>query len=364
MDKIRELALPISGRVIVISDIHGEIRLFKELLKKVEFSSDDYLIINGDLCEKGGNSKEVVRYVMELTAANPKVHVIEGNCDALVEHLLNENPKLLDYLAARGNTLIGEWLEEIGYQLNEHSTIQEVKEVLLRHYRKELEWLTNLPTAIETDRYIFVHAGLEDREDWKETDRSKALTMPSFLEKSHRAGKFVVVGHWPVVNYSTDIPSDNPIINEAKKIIAIDGGNVIKPTGQLNAFIIERSAEGDSFSHLYVDKLLARAVTKNFVAEEAMKGSINYPFYTIVPVEKADFFTLCRQPETDKLLHVKNEYIIQNENGDFTIKADVSCAQISVSKGEIVSVIDEGCAGYALIKKGGKAGWIPTECLG
>ncbi|RDU37897.1 serine/threonine protein phosphatase [Neobacillus piezotolerans] len=363
MDKINELKLPETGRVIVISDIHGEIGLFKELLNKAGFSGEDYLIINGDLCEKGGNSKEVVRYVMELAATNPNVHVIEGNCDALVEHLLKENPQLLNYLAAREHTLIGEWLKEVGFQLNDHSTIQEVKEVLLRYYGKEMEWLANLPTAIETDRYIFVHAGLEDGEDWKETERSNALAMPSFLEKSHRTGKFVVVGHWPVVNYSTDIPSDNPIIDEAKKIIAIDGGNVIKPTGQLNAFIIQRTAEGDSFSHLYVDKLPSRAVTKDFVADSAIKGSINYPFYTIVPVERGEFFTLCRQPETGRMFYVKNEYILQNENGDFTIKTDVSCAQISVTKGETVSVIDEDCSGYALIKKEGKAGWIPGECL-
>ncbi|WP_053367973.1 metallophosphoesterase [Bacillus sp. FJAT-27245] len=364
MDKIKKLKLPENGRVIVISDIHGEIGHFKDLLKKAEFSSEDCLIINGDLCEKGANSKEVVRHVMKLAATNPNVHVIEGNCDALVEHLLKENPKLLDYMNARGNTHFKELLDEIGFQLDEKTTIQEVKEVLLSHYSKELEWLANLPTAIETDRYIFVHAGLEDREDWKETERSNALAMPSFLEKSHRAGKFVVVGHWPVVNYSTDIPSDNPIIDEAKKIIAIDGGNVIKPTGQLNAFIIKRTSEGDSFSHLYVDKLPTRAATKDFAADSAMKGSINYPFYTIIPVEKGEFFTLCRQPESGKLIHVKNEYIIQKENGDFTIKADVSCAQISVSKGETMSVIDEECSGYALIKKGGKAGWILRECLG
>jgi len=363
LEKIKELALPATGRVIVISDIHGEIKLFKELLKKAEFCREDILIINGDLCEKGSNSKDVVRYIMELCAANPNVHVTEGNCDALVDHVLKENPQLLNYLTSREHTLFKEWLDETSYRLENHTTIQEVKEVLLRHYSNELEWLANLPTAIETDRYIFVHAGLEDREDWKETQRGNALSVPSFLQKSHRAGKYVVVGHWPVVNYSIDIPCDNPIVDEAKKIIAIDGGNVIKPTGQLNAFIIERTADGDSFSHVYVDKLPTKTVGKAFKADPEMKGAINYPLYTIAPVRKGDFFTLCSQPETGRLLQVKNEYIKQNENGDFTVKTDVSCAQISVNKGEAVSMIDETCSGYALIKKEGTTGWIPMECL-
>ena len=46
-----------------------------------------------------------------------------------------------------------------------------MKEALLSEFSQELYWLTELPTAIETEDYIFVHAGLEDRVDWKETER-------------------------------------------------------------------------------------------------------------------------------------------------------------------------------------------------
>ncbi len=52
MEKIKKLSIPNDVRVIIISDIHGELDLFKELLYKVNFNDEDYLIINGDLCEK------------------------------------------------------------------------------------------------------------------------------------------------------------------------------------------------------------------------------------------------------------------------------------------------------------------------
>ncbi|MBJ7988242.1 serine/threonine protein phosphatase, partial [Bacillus cereus] len=71
--------------------------------------------------------------------------------------------------------------------------------------------------------------------------------------KSHRADKYVIVGHWPVVNYSEEAPSNNPVIDKNKKIIAIDGGNAIKEAGQLNAFIIHRDVLNDTFSYTYVD---------------------------------------------------------------------------------------------------------------
>ncbi|MDT3495624.1 metallophosphoesterase, partial [Bacillus toyonensis] len=66
MEKIKKLSIPNNARVIIISDIHGELNLLKELLHKVNFKNEDYLIINGDLCEKGSDSIGVVDYVMDL----------------------------------------------------------------------------------------------------------------------------------------------------------------------------------------------------------------------------------------------------------------------------------------------------------
>ncbi|MBY0597851.1 metallophosphoesterase [Bacillus bingmayongensis] len=363
MDKIRKLSIPNEGRVIVISDIHGELELLKKLLSKVNFSLEDYLIINGDLCEKGSNSIGVVNYVRELEAHNPNVHVIEGNCEALVDALLNENPGLINYLYTRKNSIFNEWLNQLGFYINEETDIREVKDILTSPFSIEIKWLTELPTVIETDDYIFVHAGLEDIEDWKKTERKNALAMPEFFTKSHRANKYAIVGHWPVVNYSEEVPSNNPVIDENKKIIAIDGGNTIKEAGQLNAFIIHRLISKDVFSYTYVDHFPQYEILADFDAEPMMQGGVTYPYYYIVPVEENDDFTICKQIETNKQLYVKNEYIKQNETDDYTVKTDISCAQISVREGDIVSLIDDSCTGYDLIKKDGVEGWIEKGLL-
>ncbi|QHE61513.1 serine/threonine protein phosphatase [Rossellomorea vietnamensis] len=363
MKKIKRVILPNQGRVIVISDIHGELNLFIKLLHKVNFSSEDHLFINGDLCEKGSNSKGTVRYIMELAKINPNVHVTEGNCDTVIEDLLEENPKLMDYIRSRKHSILKEWLDEVGFELKEDTAVQEVKEILTRHFPHEIQWLMELPTAIETDDYIFVHAGLDDGEDWRETDRIAAITMPAFLEKSHRSGKYVIVGHWPVVNYSSDIPSNNPVVSEDKKIISIDGGNVIKSTGQLNAFIIHRTKNGDSFSQTYTDHHLTCEVVKGYISEPIMSGSISYPNYELIPLQPFEHFTLCKQVGTDDLLYVKNEYIHESENGKYSAKTDLSCAQISVDIGDIISVVDSSCRGYDLIKKNGEEGWVPKDVL-
>ncbi|PIE93785.1 serine/threonine protein phosphatase [Bacillus fungorum] len=108
MEKIKKLSIPNDVRVIIISDIHGELDLFKELLHKVNFKDEDYLIINGDLCEKGRNSIGAVNYVMDLVVSKPNVYVIEGNCEVVVEALVNENPALINYLCTRKNTIFNE----------------------------------------------------------------------------------------------------------------------------------------------------------------------------------------------------------------------------------------------------------------
>ncbi|HDR7600583.1 TPA: metallophosphoesterase [Bacillus mycoides] len=363
MEKIQKLLIPKGVRVIVISDIHGELNLLKELLHKVNFKDEDYLIINGDLCEKGRNSIGVVNYVMDLVVSKQNVYVIEGNCEAVVEALVNENPALINYLCTRKNTIFNEWLAKLNVTVNEESDICEVKNILMGRFSKEIKWLTELPTAIETDDYIFVHAGLEDRENWRQTDRKNAIAMPEFFNKSHRENKYVVVGHWPVVNYSEEAPSNNPVIDKEKKIIAIDGGNAIKEAGQLNAFIIQRTTSGDTFSYTYVDHFPQYEVLADFNANSVMQGGVTYPHYYIEPVERMKGFIVCKQLGTNELLHVKNEYIKQLESGEYTVKTDISCAQISIRKGDKVSLIDGSCMGYDLIKKDGVEGWIEKGIL-
>ncbi|WP_079708756.1 metallophosphoesterase [Paraliobacillus ryukyuensis] len=359
MDNIRTLAIPNNSRVIVISDIHGELELLIKLLDKVNFDEADYLVINGDLCEKGSDSSGVVRYIMNLATTYPNVHVIEGNCDTLVEEVLNENKEVIDYLIRRKRSLINEWLNQVGCYVDSSTNVQAIKETLIKHYPDEIAWLMNLPTAIETEDYIFVHAGLDNVSNWRETERDTAFTLPSFLNKEHQAKQYVIVGHWPISNYSITIPDHLPIIDQQKKIISIDGGNILKTTGQLNAFIIERTEKGDSFTYTSVDHFPVREVKQPYTADSKMLGCINYPNYEIEPMKRDIHFTWCNHPSTNHTLYVKNEYMVE-QDGHFCVKDDLSCVQIDVKLGDKVAIIDDTCSGYDLIKKDGQVGWVPT----
>lgn len=80
---IRIHVLSDSRRIIAISDIHGNLPVFKKLLRKIAFDPEkDALFLVGDLLEKGPYNLETLYYIMELSR-HPHVHPMIGNCDVV-----------------------------------------------------------------------------------------------------------------------------------------------------------------------------------------------------------------------------------------------------------------------------------------
>ena len=82
-------------RALVISDIHGCLNEFLELLDLVDYQAGkDRLILLGDYVDRGPKSKEVVQKVMDL-AKNDNVVVLRGNHDQRIVTLVeNRNPEM------------------------------------------------------------------------------------------------------------------------------------------------------------------------------------------------------------------------------------------------------------------------------
>jgi len=275
--RIKELKIKDNRRLICISDIHGELDLLQQLLDKVGFCSDDELIILGDIFLKGSKPHETLRYVMMLTV-RPNVHVVRGNCDF-----------------AWGRDV---WPDGTDY-LDD----------------ADKAWLDDLPHIIETDSFVFAHAGLEPG-PLNAQNPAYCMRNEAFLENAPEFDKWVVVGHWPVDNYCHQIPSSNPIINKEKRVIAIDGGCVVKGAGgQLNALIYQDNA----FSWQYVDNCPKITIAKP-QAEKAGTYHATWP-----------------SPQAGSTDHM-----------------------LQLAAGDVVSVIEELDDRY-FAKKDGIKGWILKE---
>lgn len=361
MIEIQKLKLDKSKRMIVTSDIHGNLNLFKRLLEKVDFTENDYLFINGDLCEKGVNSLEVIDFVRDLVANNQLVFVTKGNCDVVHRYVFDGNEGIRNYMKQRKFSILNEMMAKHGKTLDDFTDLSDLGRFYKENFQEEINWLESLATAYETNHHIIVHAGIDNLVDWYHTEESTALYAKAFQEKEHQSEKTVIVGHWPVVNYrSQQASSHNPLINHDKRIISIDGGNRIKKDGQLNALIIE---DGE-YSFAYVDDLEKEAkIVKEYIDPTNIKGTVTYPNYEMRPIEQKEYFTKCENINLGTIQWVKNEYLVK-EGEKHYCKNDLSVTFITVKYGEYVKIVDDECEGFVLVKKGnGEVGWIPKECV-
>jgi len=305
--KIGKVHISKNKRLICISDIHGELSLLKRLLTKIDFCEDDLLILLGDIYTKGSQPHDTLKYCIQLSK-EPNVHVLRGNSDWGNDEFLSE---------------------------------------------PEITWLMDLPHIIESDEYIFVHSGLTSN-NLKEQEAITCMKYDNFMQLAPRFDKWIITGHWPVAAYCHEIPCHNPVINAEKRIIAIDGGNVMTPDGQLNAFIIQNG----HFSHVYEDNLPVFAVKKS-QQESGGSININWPDGIVETIKEDGEFCYVKHLRTGKTLTVPKSQINQDRAGHTRVGDLATDYHLACNAGDTVSIV-ESFADRIFAKKNGVAGWIKT----
>ena len=361
MIEVRQLQVDKLKRSIIISDIHANLKLFKKLLNKVNYRKEDYLFINGDLCEKGPGSLEVIEFVRELSKQSTNVYITKGNCDVVHRYVFNGDKGIISYMNRQKNSVLNEMLSKHDKCHEDFPTLNELADFYRQYFQEELDWLESLPIAYETEDFIMIHAGIENIGKWEQTNEETALYAHAFYEQGHQADKLVIVGHWPVVNYrANQVSSNNPIIDFEKKVISLDGGNQIKKDGQLNALIIENG----KYSFTYVDELSEEMIVRREHVDSSKRiGTVTYPNYEVTIIKEEEYFTLCENNKLGIQQWIKNEYLKVDDDRIYC-KRDLSTTFLSVKQAEKVWLVDNECAIYSLVKKvSGEVGWIPKDCL-
>lgn len=360
--KIEQITIEPGKRILVTSDIHGHLSYFKKVLEKASFCDDDFLFIVGDIIEKGPENLNTLRYIMELCKQGNVIPLI-GNVDAyrlkLIYELSEENVYgFYDYILALrkwvGTSFYEELATECGYTINSPDDILLSKQAVIAHFKKEFEFLANLPTVVETQNYIFVHGGLRKKQasDNLDKDIFELTKFDAFAENtSNIFDKYVIAGHWPVVLYDSAIPQMNPIINRDKKIISIDGGCGVKKDGQLNLLIIpDINCSVDKISHISYDEIPAvYALESQSSSTESIY--ISWLNREIRILKKGEEFSYIEHIKSGRKLHIPNSYL-RNETECF----DYTDYILPVNKGDRLSIISKNSKGY-IAKKDGIIGW-------
>lgn len=148
--------------IYAMSDIHGCMDAFEEQLKNVDLSGDNRLVLLGDYIDYGSQSAEVLQkvYAMEQDFGSDKVIVLKGNHEDML--------------------LSG---------MQDDRTLDSMDETLLA-------WVRDLRLFYESEKHIFVHAGIDERQGtlWR-WGTKEALFLWKKPPTFGRFYKAIVAGH-------------------------------------------------------------------------------------------------------------------------------------------------------------------------
>ena len=357
--RIEALALPPGGRVIVMSDIHGNLDYFEGLLGQLGFSEADTLILDGDLLEKGSQSLALLRRVMALSRAG-NVCCVRGNCDGWSRVFEPDrdvdDAHLLHYIRWKQCGLLWDMCRERGIDPTALEDFAPVRRRLRDAFGEEIAFLAALPDAIESEEYIFAHAGMTPGKPLREHRPEELNRIDRFLDREMRFDKWLIVGHYPVVLYGTDTVCANPIIDPQKRVVSIDGGCVLKDDGQLNALILPERPGGDFAFEAY-DPFPERTVLRDQAAG-ARSYYIRWGDSSVRVLERGAEFSRCRHVRTGYEMDILTKYLFTD--AEITDCNDCTDYVLPLRAGDRVRVVEETSRGY-LVKHKGTTGWYFGE---
>lgn len=349
--KIKKINTKPLGRTICISDIHGNLDAYLGLLSKVDYRPNyDRLILLGDIIEKGLKNLETLNTIIRQTESED-VHVLMGNCDFTCKNVLYSYRLdfLKEILMLRKNSLIHEMAKSINLTFNSQTDMAKFCQIIRKRYLKELSFCNDLPHIIETDKTIFAHAAIVNEANYGE-DFKDVMTTPFFLNKNQYFNKKVVVGHLPVTEYCRFIANFDPIYDAKKNVYSIDGGNVVKKAGQLNALIFD----GNKVNVERFDLLQEATVINDVPYQNQIPLFVTWNQGAVQILEQTHKQTYVYSKFLNRKFWVENEFI--SKDNRIYKATDFTNYQIPLKKGERVKIVFT-YQNKVQIKKNGILGW-------
>ncbi len=174
------------GSIFAIGDIHGCIHKLDALLGKIviDFTRDTLLFV-GDYIDRGRHAFEVVERLISLKNRYPGIILLKGNHEDMLQHYLAGEDKL-SYLSNGGRQTLESYLR--------HKRSGEGFPIPQTH----LDFFHSLALYHQTERYIFVHAGLKPKVPLERQVPEDLLWIRErFIGSHYDFGKTVVFGHTP-----------------------------------------------------------------------------------------------------------------------------------------------------------------------
>lgn len=165
-------------RYYAIADLHGRFDLLKEAVNAIEKhsanESETHIITLGDYVDRGPQSKEIIEYLMQKGS---NWTCLQGNHEAMMVETIT-TPLMPSWWIGNGGD---ETLRSYGWGGPPYS-IYSYDVVPKAH----VEWLDNLPLFYETEKQVFVHAGIPQ---W-------GMNLPPKSKQAHKVARLEEQMQW------------------------------------------------------------------------------------------------------------------------------------------------------------------------
>ena len=189
-------------RIYAIGDIHGRYDLLQLLIARIGEHSAGlpparslYVVLIGDIVDRGPQSAEVLAMLYDLQRKNSRVIVLLGNHEeAMLQALDGDTDALRRWLAVGGDkTLASFGIAPLQPEDDPRDYMNSARRTIPRQW---LAWLRQLPLSVQSGDYYFVHAGVRPGVALARQVRDDMLWIRGeFLRSECDFGAVIVHGH-------------------------------------------------------------------------------------------------------------------------------------------------------------------------
>lgn len=232
--------------IYAMSDIHGFLDIFQENLKRIDLSGESRLMLLGDYIDYGPESGQTLRYIHDLQRRHgqKKVVVLRGNHEeAFLKWLdayggphageadeygfvpfsdwLDKDP---DYSAFRSLVTEEQWefFQKIARTTTGTTQNIEAARMVLSSNGELIRWLRGLPYYCETERQIFVHAGIDEEAGKWWYGAEEYIFISKFPASTGSFYKDIIAGHISTARIS-GAPNFHGVYHDGQSHYYIDG---------------------------------------------------------------------------------------------------------------------------------------------
>lgn len=238
----------------VVSDIHGCLKNFEELLKNFN-PNKQQLILLGDYVDRGPDSVGVLKRIKQLKEQYPETILLMGNHDErFLKFMMDELAfsEVVDYLSLfDGKKTIESFTDEPIDTSDKKALEVKIKQIrleMMSQMQGLIEFFKgNLKYFYETENILFTHAGYNTTiANWKKTTDEEFIWIRKHYKNRPKTHHTNVFGHTFTQSIREERGegySHNPLLIEHSvgSYLAIDGGCAFG--GQLNGVVLNEHGD-------------------------------------------------------------------------------------------------------------------------